>query len=150
MDEQSTTYQVVGYGDVRDIAQDAAETALQRQSVTTDEDIRAVADAAAASAVDETYEQLDKRLDEGLDAVADDAAATAVSGVQETLDAQLREIEQRSESLEGVTVQLDSDQYAFIQDSLRIQSTCAIFTLLIACAVLGVQLVGFFVKGWRR
>ena len=146
MEEQSPTYQVVSDGDVRDVATDAAETALSRQSVVTDEDLRSVADAAASSAVDELANQVDESVAE----VAGKAAEGAVSGVQETLDAQLREIESRSESLEGVSVQLDSDQYAFIQDSLRIQSTCSLFTLLIACAILGAVVTNFFVMGWRR
>ena len=161
-DEQTgITYNVVGYEDVRGLAIDAANTAVEGQRSRDDGDLQLVADTAASKAAESVAQQVTDRTDEQLKSVADDSAAAAVDGVkqevsdalakvQEVTDAQLQEIDARAASIDSVSVTLADEQWEVVQGSLQVVTTCSLLTLLMVCAVFGSVVARYFVEGWRR
>lgn len=153
MDETQPTYEVVSYGDVREVARDAAETALERESVRTDEDIRAVADAAVESANAAEGDRLQARVDDALSTVAkqaaDDAAVNAVEGVQQTLDEQLGELQQRSETLESVSVELDETQYQAIMTEMQATLGACFLCMCLCAVVVGLNVWSMIARDFR-
>lgn len=172
MDEQhqeqqqsGPTYEVVGYDDVRGVAVDAASTALESQRVRTDDEMQLVADSAAAKVSETVAGEVGKVTEEYLDKVADDASEGAAQAVldgvgdelqgqadrlEAMLQQQLEAIDERSESLEAVTVTLDDAQWQYLQDAARTQTTVAMLQMLLVAMLLGAVCVRYFVDGWRR
>lgn len=159
--EDGQAVNVVSYDTARNLATDAAYAAAQAVGSRNDSELVAVADSAALKASQSVATQIGEVTDEKLQKVAQDASAETLKGVQDsldaqmekvsgTLDAQLQEIESRSESLESVTVALDADQWQYVQESLQVQSTCAVLTLLLVACLLGSSVCRYFVAGWRR
>lgn len=155
------TVNVVSYSDARSIAYDAASAAAQNASARSDSELVAVADNAALKASQSVASQVEGVTDEKLQKVAQDASEQALKGMQDTLDAQvkkvdsvldaqLQEIESRSTSVESVSVTLDDAQWTYIQQSLQVQNTCAVLTMLLVSCVFGAVVVRYFVTGWRR
>lgn len=55
-----------------------------------------------------------------------------------------------SDEVQTYSVQLEPEQWAFLRDSLRVQSTSLLFALLLLSAVLGVLLFDRFMGGLRH
>lgn len=146
----SPVVQVVGYDDVRGVAVDAAATALQQHQNSTDEQLRQVATDAATVALEDGAQVLEGVTDGKLEKVAADAAADALQGVQVKLDEQLEQVRSAQEVEQVVTVTLDADQWQYVRDSMAMQATCSLLTLLVACMVLGTVAARHFLEGWRR
>lgn len=152
MDEQQTqneqtVYEVVPYGDVRDVAVDAASEALEAQERVTADDLASVAESAATDAAQQVAQDSHDVLRTDGNAIAEKAAQGAVSGVQEALDEQLKAIEQRSADV--TTVALDAEQYQFIHDSMVLQNTVQMFALVVLMALLGAKVTGYFLQRWK-
>lgn len=47
-------------------------------------------------------------------------------------------------------VSIDASQWAFMQDSLRVSNTLAVFSMLVTCLVAGILLFNVFAGGWRH
>lgn len=127
-------YQVVGYEDVRGVAVDAATTAVESLDARTDAELQSVADDAASKALDDVSVRLDD----------------TVASIQQVADKAVADIDSRAESLESVQVELSDEQWAYLHDSIQVQSTCAVLSLLMVCACFGAIVVRYFVEGWRR
>lgn len=151
------TYQVVGYDDIRGVAVDAATTAVDSIDARTDAELQSVADAAAAAALESAQEGLAETQDEHLQEVADRSLEgvsakldDTVARIQQVADKALAEIDERAESVDSVQVALTDEQWQYVHDSLQVQATSSILSLLMVCACFGSLLVRYFVDGWRR
>ena len=148
-EQEQQVIEVVGYGDVRDIAQDAAEQAaaevLQDAQESSAEDIHEVAKDAADAAADAVAQDSHEVLKTDGNAIAEKAAQGAVAGVQEALDAQLEKMDARS--AEVATVTLDAEQYEYIQTQLQASFYLSLLVLVLLSAVFGMQLWRVAVRG---
>lgn len=140
MPDEATTYNVVGYDDVRGIAVDAASTALDRHEGQTVDDLRSVADAAADAAVSSVSETNVKTVTENMEAVADAAASKSLEGVQEQLDQQLRSMEEQQEQTESQVVVIDAEQYAWMQETVRGLMGAQLVTMILVACLCGLTL----------
>lgn len=155
------TLYVVSYDTARTLATDAAYAAVEAAGSRSDGELTAVADNAALKASQSVADRVEAISDEKLQQVASDASNRTLETVQvkldeqinkvnAALDAQVQEIESRSESVQSTSVVLADEQWQYVHDSLRIQNTCALLTMLLAAMVLGVTVTRFFVEGWRK
>lgn len=155
------TLYVVSYDTARTLATDAAYAAVEAAGSRSDGELTAVADNAALKASQSVVDRVDAISDEKLQQVADDASSKVLADVRQSLDeqiskvnaaldAQVEEIETRGESVQSTSVVLADEQWQYVHDSLRVQNTCAVLTMLLAAMVLGVTVTRFFVEGWRR
>lgn len=140
MPDESTTYQVVSYGDVSGVAADAAGRAVEQYREYTDDVVRDVADASAAAAVESQADDFAELVDEQIQGVANAAATMATDKVRESLDSQLGELSEAVLSESQTVVTLDAEQYAWIQSEMQAQLMAQILTLAMVAALCGITL----------
>lgn len=124
------TVQVVTLDDAASLASSAAAQAVEGERESATDSLRGVVDVAAEESV--------SRLLESERVMLEEVAASAAEQATEDVRAELS------------TVTLDAEQWAWLQDSARIRSTCSVLSLLVLCLAVGVMLSRFFVDGWRR
>ena len=134
MPDESSTYYVVGYDDVRGVAVDAAATALDRYSGTALADIQSAADDAATTALQSSRDVNEQLINDGMEAVADAAASKSLQGVQDTLDQQLRTMQEQQEQSTSQVVVIDPEQYAWMQEAMQgLMGTQLVIIILLGC-----------------
>lgn len=106
--------------------------------------IEQTAERAAKDALDGATEQISTNTQLVAQDTGDNIAAQVVAHIDETRAADA------AASPDASTVVLDENQWTFLQDSMRIQSACAVLTLCMVCACFGAIVVRFFLDGWRR
>lgn len=145
--EITEVVEVVTYDDAAALAADAAAAALESQGVDTSAEVGAVAESAAADAIDAAAAEIDARVD----AAAAAAADAAVSGVQDRLDATLAAIEDRSADLESAVVEvtITADQYDALMTQLRVIAGAGFLTLCVTSALLGALVWNTVCRGFR-
>lgn len=155
--ESGPTYEVVGYGDVRAVAEDAATSAVESLDARTDAELQSVADASAAAALDGVIDEIAETSDEHLQEVADKSLEgvsskldDTVARIQQVADKALADIDSRAESVESVQVAIDSAQYEYLQKTLGVLISTSFLSLLVSCLLLGVLLWQQLVRGWQR
>lgn len=152
---------VVSYDTARTLATDAAYAAVEAAGSRSDGELTAVADNAALKASQSVADRVDAVTDEKLQQVASDASNRTLETVQvkldeqinkvnAALDAQVQEIESRSESVQSTSVVLADEQWQYVHDSLQVQSTCSVLTMLLVAMMFGAIVTRYLVEGWRR
>lgn len=152
---------VVTYDTARSLATDAAYAAVEAAGVRSDGELATVADNAALKASNSVIDRVDAVTDEKLQQVASDASSKTLESVRASLDeqigkvnaaldAQVAEIQTRSESVQSTQVVLADDQWQYVHDSLQVQSTCSLLTLLLVAMTFGAVVTRYFVEGWRK
>lgn len=140
MPEQDTTYQVVALDDVREVvrevADDAATAALDAGGARLDDSASEI----ATSAVEGSGSRVDDAAESLARMAADDAAGLMGERVAEEVG---------NLDVTQVTATISDEQWAYLQDSVRVSLTCSMFSLLLVAALLGSVLVGYLLDRWR-
>lgn len=131
--------------DAQAIAADAAAQALAGQEPRATEDLRWMAEQAAESAAGAVAEQVDATTDADLRTVAETAS-------QETFNLVKGQLQSEGEGETGSTfqVELTADQWSYLHDSMQVQATCSMLSLLLLAMLCGIVLARYVVDGWRR
>ena len=106
--------------------------------------IEQTAEKAAKDALEGATEQISTNTQLVAQDTGDNIAAQVVAHIDETRAADA------AASPDASTVVLDANQWAYVQDSMRIRSACSLLTLLMVCACFGALVTRFLVDGWRR
>lgn len=118
----------------------------QQQQPTVDverelEDLQAHIDESIEDAVGRVTGSEEGRLRQ----VAEGAAKAALEGQREWEAEEAEEAEEVTYSVE-----MEGEQWQFVQDELRVLSTVSVMSLLMTCMLVGVLLYRELVTGWRR
>ena len=140
MPEQEPTYQVVALDDARalveEVAEDAATAAVDAGGTRLDDKASDIASAAvegSGARVDDAAESLARMA-------ADDAAGLMGERVAEEVG---------SLDVTQVTATISDEQWEWMQQSTRIALSASVLSLLLLAALVGSQLVGYFLDRWR-
>ena len=118
------------------------------ENAVSAEDMQYYIDQAAEKAAKDALEGATEQISTNTQLVAQDTgdniAAQVVAHIDET------RAQDAAKAVNATEVVLSDSQWTFLQDSMRIQSACAVLTLCMVCACFGAIVVRFFLDGWRR
>lgn len=91
-----------------------------------------------------TADQLRDELAANNEQLADSVTGAVLAGIDQ------RNAETTDSEPTAQTVTLSDEQWQYVQSSYKLANTTSTFALLVACAILGAMLYGYFVQGVRR